>query len=54
MKFTIIARKFDLKPQAKDYIEKKLSKLDKFFSDEAQARVVVGTVKSLEYVEAHV
>lgn len=54
MKFTFIARKFDLAPKAKEYIEKRLSKLDKFFSDEAEARVVVGTVKSLEYIEAQV
>ena len=54
MKFTIIARKIDLKANAKDYIEKKLSKLDKFFKDESEARVVVGTVKDQEYVEANV
>ena len=54
MKFTIIARKIDLKDKSKDYIEKKLSKLDKFFKGESEARVVVGTVKDQEYVEANV
>ena len=54
MKFTIIARKIELKDKAKDYIEKKLSKLDKFFGDEPEARVVVGALKNMEYVEANV
>ena len=54
MKFTIIARKIHLKDSAKDYIEKKLSKLDKFFKGDAEARVVVGTIKDQEYVEANV
>ena len=54
MKFTIIARKITLKDKSKDYIEKKLSKLDKFFKDESEARVVVGTVKDQEYIEANV
>ena len=34
MKFTIIARKFDLTDKVKDYVEKKLGKLDKFFKDD--------------------
>ena len=54
MKFTIIARKINLKDKSKDYIEKKLSKLDKFFKGDSEARVVVGTVKDQEYVEANV
>ena len=53
MKFTIIERKIRLKPGAREYIEKKLSKLDKFFKEEADARVVVGTIKDLEYVEVN-
>lgn len=53
MKFTIIERKIQLKPGAKEYIEKKLSKLDKFFKEESQARVVVGTIKDMEYVEVN-
>ena len=52
MKFTIIERKIQLKPGAREYIEKKLSKLDKFFKDEAEARIVIGTVKDKEYIEA--
>lgn len=54
MKFTIIARKIELKDKARDYIEKKLSKLDKFFKEDSEARVVVGTIKDQEYVEANV
>ena len=54
MKFTIIGRKITLSDKQKDYVEKKLSKLDKFFRDEAEARVVIGTVKDKEYVEASI
>ena len=52
MKFTIIARKFDLTDKVKDYVEKKLGKLDKFFKDESEARVVFGTIKDNDYIEA--
>ena len=52
MKFTIIARKFDLTDKVKDYVEKKLGKLDKFFREEAEARVVLGTIKENDYIEA--
>ena len=52
MKFTIIGRKIDVKPKVKDYIEKKLSKLDKFFKDESEARVVIGNIKDNDYIEA--
>lgn len=52
MKFTIICKKIEAK--AKDYVEKKLSKLDKFFKDEPTARVVLGTIKDNEYIEAQI
>ncbi len=52
MKFTIIARKFDLTDKVRDYVEKKLGKLDKFFKDESEARVVLGTIKDNDYIEA--
>jgi len=54
MKFTIIGRKITINDQKRDYIEKKLSKLDKFFNSEAEARVVAGTIKDLEYIEVSV
>lgn len=52
MKFNIIGRKYDLKDKVKDYVEKKLGKLDKFFRDESDARVVIGTIKDNDYIEA--
>lgn len=54
MKFTIIGRKIELTPAVKDYVEKKLSKLDKFFKEESEARVVLGTIKDNEYIEASI
>ena len=52
MKFNIIGRRYDLTDKIKDYVEKKLSKLDKFFKDESEARVVIGTIKDNDYIEA--
>lgn len=54
MKFTIICKKIEAEAKAKDYAEKKLSKLDKFFKDEPTARVVLGTIKDNEYIEAQI
>lgn len=54
MKFNIISRKYDLTDKVRDYIEKKLSKLDKFFKEEASARVVLGTIKDNDYIEAQI
>lgn len=54
MKFTIIGRKIEVTDKIRDYVEKKLSKLDKFFKDDTEARVVVGTIKEQEYIEATV
>lgn len=54
MKFNIITRRITLKEDALEYVQKKLSKLDKFFADEAEARVVIGTIKDREYVEASI
>lgn len=54
MKFTIIGRKMEVTDKVRDYVEKKLGKLDKFFRDESDARVVLGTIKDLEYIEASI
>ncbi len=54
MKFNIIGRKIEVTDKITDYVEKKLSKLDKFFKDETEARVVLGTIKDREYIEATV
>ena len=37
MKFNIIGRKIEVTDKYRDYIEKRLGKLDKFFRDEAEA-----------------
>ncbi|MDY3929332.1 MAG: ribosome-associated translation inhibitor RaiA [Clostridia bacterium] len=54
MRFNIIGRKIEVTDKHKEYIEKRLGKLDKFFKDESEARVVIGTIKEKEYVEASV
>ena len=52
MKFNIIGRKITVNEKNSEYIKKKLSKLDKFFKTDAEARIVIGTVKDNEYIEA--
>ena len=54
MKINIIGRKITVTDKIKDSAEKKLSKLDKFFADEPEARIVMGTIKDNEYVEASI
>ncbi len=54
MRINIIGRKLGVTDKHTEYIEKKLSKLDKFFHDEAEARVVIGPIKEKEYVEVAV
>lgn len=52
MKFNIIGRKVEVTERIKDYVTKKLSKLDKFFKEESDARVVIGSIKDNSYIEA--
>ena len=54
MKFTIIGRKTQVPDKVKDYAEKKLSKLEKFFREESDARVVFGTIKDDDYIEVSI
>ena len=54
MKFNIIGRKYTVRNNVREYVEKKLSKLDKFFKDEPTARVVLGTIKDNDYIEAQI
>lgn len=54
MKFNIIGRKYTVRENVKEYVEKKLSKLDKFFKDDPSARVVMGTIKDNEYIEVQI
>ena len=51
MKFKIIGRRYDVTDKIRDYVEKKLGKLDKFCKDESEARVVIGTIKDNDYIE---
>ncbi len=52
MKFNIIGRKITVNEKNSEYIKKKISKLDKFFKTDAEARIVIGMVKDSEYIEA--
>lgn len=52
MKFNIIGRKITVNEKNSEYIKKKIGKLDKFFKTDAEARIVIGTVKDKEYIEA--
>lgn len=52
MKTIIASRKLELTDGMRDYIQKKLSKLDKFFGDDAEARVTVSVEKDRQKVEA--
>ena len=54
MKFNTIGRKVTISDKITDYLEKKIGKLDKFFREESEARVVIGAIKEKEYVEASV
>ncbi len=52
MKTTIVARKMDLTAGLKEYVEKKLAKLDKFFDDDAEAKVTMSVEKTRQKIEA--
>ena len=51
MKITCTGRKVSLKSSFTDKVEQKLAKLDKFFSEEAEAKVTVTVEKSGQTVE---
>ena len=51
MKITCTGRKVTLKEALLERVEKKLAKLDKFFSDDAQAQVTVTVEKDWQTVE---
>ena len=52
MKTTIVARKMDLTDGMKEYVEKKLTKLDKFFDDDTEAKITMSVEKSRQKIEA--
>ena len=51
MKTKITGRKIDVTQGLKDYIEKKLARIDKFFSDNAEANVTLSVQKEQQIVE---
>ena len=51
MKITVAGRKINVRDSFKEHVEKKLSKFDKFFDDEAEAKVVIFKEPNLECVE---
>lgn len=51
MNTTIVGRKVNLRPSFKDYADKKLSKLDKFFNDSSEATLTVTVEKNYHKVE---
>lgn len=52
MKFNIIGKKMSVSEKKTEYITKKIGKLDKFFKTEPEARIVIGSQKDKEYIEA--
>ncbi len=51
MKVTIVGRKFNVTDDLKIRVENKLSKLDKFFDDEAKANVTMRSERNKEILE---
>lgn len=51
MKFTFAEKKFQSTDNLRNYAEKKVSKLDRFFRDEAEAFITFGLEKSRQVVE---
>ena len=52
MKTTIVARKMDLTTGLKEYVEKKLTKLDKFFDEDTEAKITMSVEKNRQKIEA--
>ncbi|OQB15190.1 MAG: putative sigma-54 modulation protein [Firmicutes bacterium ADurb.Bin193] len=52
MKTTIIGRKLEITKGLKSYAEKKYAKLDKFFNDDAEAKITMSVEKDRQKVEA--
>lgn len=51
MKIKIVARKMELTPAIEAYVEKKITKLNKFFADEADATVTLSAQKGNHIAE---
>ena len=52
MKTTIVARKIELTAGLKEYIENKLTKLDKFFDENSEAKITMSVEKNRQKIEA--
>ena len=51
MKITVVGRQMSVRESLKTLVEKKLSKFDRFFDEEAEATVKFGHVRDLERLE---
>ena len=51
MKITVVGRQMSVRESLKTLVEKKLSKFDRFFDEEAEACVKFGHVRDLERLE---
>ncbi len=51
MKITVVGRQMSVRDSLKTLVEKKLSKFDRFFDEEAEATVKFGHVRDLERLE---
>ena len=51
MKSNIVARKYEVTPDIKERLEKKLAKLDKFFPEETSATVTFSSKRGRDNVE---
>ena len=51
MKVTVIAKNIELTPAIKDMVEKKISKLDKYFDPNVEAKATLSVQKNRQIIE---
>ena len=54
MKLTFVGKKFEIRQSQKDWAERKLGKLDKYFDDDADVKLVMGKIRDKFTVECTV
>ncbi len=54
MKLTFVGKKFEIRQAQKDWAERKLGKLDKYFDDDADVKLVMGKIRDKFTVECTV
>ncbi|MDD4688268.1 MAG: ribosome-associated translation inhibitor RaiA [Eubacteriales bacterium] len=54
MKITFVGKKLELRQSTKSWAEKKLSKLDKYFEDDADIKLVIGKIRDKFTIECTV